>query len=379
MRRAILTLGLLALAACNRSQADLPKAPPSPPPIKAIAITTARAETRAVQRNVETTGSLVAWEESQVKSEVAGTIDRIFVDLGDRVKTGDPLARVDTRLFRLEVEQAEAALRVAKENQTRLLAEVDDARANMARAEELHRRELISTQERDRARTAARVAEAQLQGSTAEIQKMEAMLNMSKKKLGDTVIRAPISGAIARRFVNVGEYVAATALPTTPLFSIVALDPLKYTGTVPERYSPDLRTGQTVQLTVEAYGQETFNGRITRLAPAVEVQTRTLVLEARIPNPAGRLRPGFFAKGNVLTRRDETVVFVPTEALSYLVGIHKVFVIAAGKAEERIVQPGARQGDFVEITSGVKSGEVVATSNVAQLFNGAPVTVAAAR
>lgn len=357
----------------------MPKAPPSPPPIKATAITTARAETRAVQRNVETTGSLVAWEESQVKSEVAGTIDRIFVDLGDRVKTGDPLARVDTRLFRLEVEQAEAALRVARENQTRLLAEVDDARANMARAEELHRRELISTQERDRARTAARVAEAQLQGSTAEIQKMEAMLNMSKKKLGDTVIRAPISGAIARRFVNVGEYVAATALPTTPLFSIVALDPLKYTGTVPERYSPELRIGQTVQLTVEAYGQETFNGRITRLAPAVEVQTRTLVLEARIPNPAGRLRPGFFAKGNVLTRRDETVVFVPTEALSYLVGIHKVFVIAAGKAEERIVQPGARQGNFVEITSGVKSGEVVAASNVAQLFNGAPVTVAAAR
>ncbi len=378
MKRVAIAAALVALAACGPSRPEAPKEP-ARPALKAIAVTTARAETRSVQRNVETVGSLAAWEESQVRSEVPGTIDRMFVDLGDRVKAGDPLARLDTRLFRLEVEQAEAALRVAKENQTRLQAEVEDARSNMERAEELYRRELIATQERDRARTTSRVMQAQLQGSGADIQRMEASLNISRKKLGDTLIRAPISGAVAKRHVNLGEYVTATSITTTPLFTLVALDPLKYTGTVPERFAPELRIGQTAQLSVEAYGQDTFNGQITRLAPAVEVQTRTLALEARVPNGAGRLRPGFFAKGSVLTRRDDAVVFVPADALSYLVGIHKVFVIAAGKAEERIVQPGVRQGNFVEIASGVKPGEVVATSNVAQLFHGAPVAVTAVR
>ncbi len=374
---AVLAAALVVLSACG-SQAEAPKpaegAKPGagPPAVKAVPITTARAETRSLQRNVETVGSLLAWEEAQVRSEVPGTIDKIFFDLGDRVKAGDVLARLDTRLFRLDVEQAEAALRVAKENQTRMQAEVEDSRTNMERAEELHKRELISTQERDHSRTTYRVMQAQLQGSGAEIQRMEAGLNISRKKLGDTLIRAPIAGAIARRWVNTGEYITATSINTTPLFTIVALDPLKYTGTVPERHAPDLRIGQPVQLSVEAYGQEPFSGQITRLAPAVEVQTRTLVLEARVPNAGGRLRPGFFAKGVVLTRRDDTVVFVPQDAVAYLVGINKVFVIADGKAVERMVKPGARLGNFVEV-SGVKPGEVVATSNLAQLFGGVPV------
>jgi RND family efflux transporter MFP subunit len=378
MRRLALAALLLVTVACERSQADSAKPAAPAPSIKPVPVTTARAETRAVQRSVETVGSLTAWEESQVKSEVPGTIERIYADLGDRVKAGDVLARLDTRLFRLDVEHGEATLRVARENRTRLEAEVDDARANTERAEELHRRELISTQERDRARTTYRVAQAQLQASTADIARSEATLNMARKKLGDTAIRAPIAGAVAKRYVNVGEYVSATSINTTPLFTIVALDPLKYAGTVPERVAPDLKIGQTVELRVEAYGEQAFRGQITRLAPAVDVPTRTLVLEGRVPNADGRLRPGFFAKGVVLTRRDEQVVFVPQEAIAYLVGLNKVFVVAGGKAQERAVKPGARAGTLVEV-DGVKPGEVVATSNLAQLFEGAPVEITAAR
>ena len=139
--------------------------------------------------------------------------------------------------------------------------------------------------------------------------------------------------------------------------------------------SPELRVGQRLQLTVEAHPGQAFWGQVTRVAPAVDVQTRSLSLEARVPNPDGRLRPGFFAKGAVLTRKDETVAFVPAEAVSYFVGINKVFVVADGKAQERLVKPGSRQGGWVEIAEGIKAGETVAITNLAQLFNGAPVTV----
>ncbi len=364
----------LSLSACNRSQADSPKPAPAAPAVKAIPITAARAETGNVQRSVETVGSFAAWEESQVRSEVAGTIDKILVDLGDRVTAGAVLARLDNRLFRLEVEQAEAGLRAAKETRTRMQAEVEDAQANVDRAEELHRRELISTQERDRVRTNYRVMQAQREGSGADIERMEAALAIARKKLADTTIRAPLGGLIARRHVNVGEYVTTTPINTSPLFTIVAVDPLKYAGTVPERVAPELRAGQTVELRVEAFGDQVFKGQITRLAPTVDVQTRTLTLEARVPNREARLRPGFFAKGTVLLRHDDQVVFVPQEAVAYLVGINKAFVVGNGTVQERVVKPGARQGNRVEVT-GVRAGEVVATSNLSQLFDGAPVAV----
>jgi membrane fusion protein (multidrug efflux system) len=382
MRWAFVLLALAAvppsLSACNRSRADAPKPAPAATAAKAILITAARAEAGSVQRQVETVGSFAAWEESQVRSEVSGTVDRIFVDLGDRVAAGAVLARLDQRLFRLEVEQAEAALRAAGETRTRMEAEVEDARANVDRAEELHRRELISTQERDRVRTNYRVMQAQREGSGADIERMAAALAIARKKLADTTIRSPISGLIARRHVNVGEYVTNTPISTSPLFTIVAIDPLKYTGTVPERFAPELRAGQEVELRVEAFGDQAFTGRITRLAPTVDVQTRTLALEARVPNGEVRLRPGFFAKGAVLLHRDDQVVFVPQEAVAYLVGINKAFVVLDGKVQERVVKPGVRQANRVEIT-GVRAGEVVATSNLSQLFDGAPVTVSAAK
>ena len=371
MRRGAAPALLLALllAACGQGQAQDPakKAAERKP----LPVTVARVETRAVQRSVETVGSLLAWEESQVKAEVAGTVDKISADLGDRVKAGQVLATVDAREFRLQVEQSEASLRMAKETQERMRAEQDEAKANLERAEELYRRELISAQERDRWRTQYRVTQALSQSSAADIQRMEAALGMSRKKLQDATIRAPITGAVAKRHVNVGEFVKDGA----PLFTLVVADPLKYAGTVSERYAPELRVGQALELTVEAHPGQTFSGQVTRVAPAVEVQTRSLSLEARVPNADGRLRPGFFAKGAVLTRKDETVTFVPAEAVTYFVGITKVFVVTDGKAEERLVKPGTRQGGWVEILEGVRAGEAVATTNLPQLFNGAPVSV----
>ena len=418
----------LALEACSRSEAQAPPAAKAAPgAIKPLPVTVARAEAREVQRTVETVGSLVAWDDVQVKTEQPGTIARLLVDLGDPVKKGTVLAEYDAREFELAVKQAEAdllsaqqslararatvesseaALRRTKDSLvsleaevTRTRSEVDWAKSELSRTQELFGKQLIAARDVDSARNLnnvaaarlaaavsardqhpdqVRIAEAQLDSdraalrvAEAEVARRDAVRGIAVKRLGDTTIRSPFAGVVAKRHVNAGEYVKEN----TPVFAVVALDPLKYTGSVPERFAPDVRPSQKIELTVEAYGGRTFAGQVTRVSPAVEVQTRSLALEGRVANADGRLRPGFFAKGVVLTKRDGSVTFVPAEAVVYFVGISKVFVVADGTAQERLVKAGTRQGAWVEVAEGVKPGETVAVSNLTQLFNGAPVTL----
>jgi multidrug resistance efflux pump len=349
---------------------------------------------------------------------------RLHVDLGDAVRAGQVLADLDRREADLGIDQAQADLLAARENLARarataeasranverirgsrrmLQAEVDRTRADaewkrleLDRNRELAAKELIATRDVDLARAQStmaqaqveaaetalaqhaeqmQVAEAQLQAdlgavkaADAQVRQREAAVDLGRKRLGDTTAVAPITGVVARRHTSVGEFVK----DNTPLFTLVATDPLKYTGTIPERVAPEVRVGQDVRLQVDAYGGRTFPGRVTRVAPVVDMQTRTLNREAL-------LRPGFFARGVVLTRQDARVAFVPADAVAYVVGISKVFVVVDGRAVERPVKTGARDGGHVEILEGVKPGEVVATSALGQLYDGAPVTVAPAR
>jgi membrane fusion protein (multidrug efflux system) len=434
--RSCRALGALLLAAaavaCGKSDAQqAPGQKPVSAAARPIPVSTAQAQARDVQRAVETIGSLLAWEEIQVRTEQPGTIARLLVDLGDPVTRGKILAEYDAREFELTVQQAqadqlaaqqslsraraavrssEAALRRAVDNLATLDAEVaraqsvvEWAKSELERTQELARKDLVAARDVDNARNGYNVAAAQLAAAQAargqhpdqvrqaeaqlesdraalrvaeaEVARREATVGIAKKRLGDTTVRAPINGVVAKRHINPGEYVK----DNTALFTVVALDPLKYTGTVPERFAPELKGGQPLELTVEAYPGQAFAGQVTRIAPAVEVQTRSLALEGRVPNADGRLRPGFFSKGQVLTRKDAGVAFVPAEAVLYFVGITKVFVVGDGKVEERLVRAGSRQGALVEIQEGVKPGETVAVSNLSQLWNGAPVAVADAR
>jgi RND family efflux transporter MFP subunit len=390
-----------------------------------LRVTTAVVESRPVQRSVDTVGSLLAWEEAIARAQIQGTILRLHADLGDAVREGQPLADLDRREANLAVDQLQADLLATRENLARARAASDASRANLERiresrraleadveraradaewkrrelerAQELHAKELIAARDVDQGRAQyqaaaalvqmaettltqhadqVRTAEAQLEAdlgavkaADAQIRQREAAVELGQKRATDTVIAAPITGVVAKRHVGPGEFVK----DNTPLYTLVATDPLKYTGTVSERAAPEVRTGQEVRLAVDAFGGRTFPGQVTRVAPVVDVPTRTLALEARVPNGPGLLKPGFFARGAVLTRRETRVPFVPAEALAYAVGISKVFVIADGRARERLVKAGLREGGWVEIEGGVKPGETVATSGLAQLYEGAPV------
>ncbi|HET7875943.1 MAG TPA: efflux RND transporter periplasmic adaptor subunit [Methylomirabilota bacterium] len=362
---------LFAAVACGKSDAQAPQQAKGAPAIKPIPITVAKAEAREVQRSVETIGSILAWDETQVKTEQPGTVARLTVDLGDAVTRGQVLAAYDAREFELAVRQTEADFAAAREAVARVKSEVEWTTSELRRNQELYTKQLIAARDVDNARNLANVAAARLAEAEAEAKRREATLGIARKRLGDTTIRSSMTGVVAKRHINAGEYVKEN----TVVFTVVALDPLKYTGTVSERFAPELKAGQRIELSVEAYPGQSFAGEVTRVAPAVEVQTRSLALEGRVPNKDGRLRPGFFAKGVVLSRRDTAVAFVPAEAVVYFVGISKVFVVADGKVEERLIRAGTRQGAWVEIASGVKPGETVAVTNLSQLFNGAPVAL----
>jgi RND family efflux transporter MFP subunit len=425
---ALAGLVILAAAGCGGEGASVPAAKATAAP-ESLTVTAAPVVGRDVERVVETTGSLLAWEEMTVNTSVPGTIERLLVDLGDRVQAGQVVAEMKTQEFTLGVQQAQAALRAARDALARAQAQVDSARAslqqvregrksweanlkrwkvaldearlNLDRTRTLAEGEFIATRDLDAARTQyesvaaqyesaqvdmgqyperVRVAEAALRSelsavevAKAEVARREAELGLAEKRLADATLRTPIGGAIARRHLNPGEHVRENVA----VFSVVRSDPLKYSGVVSEHAALQIRAGQAVRLEVDPVPGRAFAGRVTRVSPAVDVANRTVLLEAEVPNPDGLLKPGLFARGVLATGRDAAVPFVPEAAVSTFAGVRKVFVLADGTAQERIVTLGRKQDGVVEVRAGVRPGEQVATSSLGRLHDGARVTVRA--
>ncbi|HUF91932.1 MAG TPA: efflux RND transporter periplasmic adaptor subunit [Candidatus Limnocylindria bacterium] len=430
MTRASLSVGLLvaasALAGCGEPSGAVEAKSKATP---ALAVTVAPVEVRAVQRTVDATGSLLAWQEVILNTPVRGTVAKILVDLGDRVEAGQVIAQLDPRELALGVEQADAGVGAARDgllraraqteaaqaqlqqvrdgrrsfeaNISRAAAALEETRVNLERMRTLVQESLVAQREVDVARTQyetmraahetaqvemsqypsrVRAAEAEVASTVsavrvaeADLRRREADLALARKRLTDATITSPIRGAIARRHLNPGQFV----VEDTPVFTIVQTDPLKFSGTVPEHAALEVKPGQLVRLRAELADTRAFTGRVTRVSPAVEVASRTVLVEAEVPNPDGRLKPGLFARGAAVIREDRDVTFVPEAAVSYFAGLTRVFVVADGTASQRPVTLGTRMDGFIEIVKGVRPGEQVATSRLAQLQDGAAVTTAA--
>ncbi|HXH82138.1 MAG TPA: efflux RND transporter periplasmic adaptor subunit, partial [Candidatus Tectomicrobia bacterium] len=194
-------------------------------------------------------------------------------------------------------------------------------------------------------------------------------LALARQQLADTTIVSPVDGAVSQRRASVGEYLAAGA----PVATLVRIDPLRLRVSVPEREAGGVRPGQAVRLTVE--GDATVHaGRVARLSPIVHEQNRTLMVEAEVPNPRGALRPGSFARVEIVTETSRPLILVPADAIVTFAGIEKVLVVRDGKAAEVLVQTGRREGDLVEITAGLKPGAPVIVQP-GNLTGGQPVAV----
>jgi membrane fusion protein, multidrug efflux system len=352
----------------------------------------------AVQREVDLSGTLLSPDQAKVSSEVAGIITDVPVQLGTEVKAGDLLVRLEPRELQLAVDRAEGQLRQIEaqlgidHSQARrppsdeqiasvrqAMANRDDARNTFKRAQQLHERGLMSQVDYDTADTRLKVADANYQAAVDNVAALKATLQdrraaweLAQKKLNDAAIKAPVAGAVAERLVQPGEFIREN----TPVATIVQVNPLKLKTAIQERYAGLIRPGQAVAFAVEAFPTRTFAGKVAYVSPAVDQTTRTFAVEAIVDNGDRVLKPGFFAKGVVHTHRDENVMAVPEDAISTLAGVSTVYVIENGKARQQQVSLGARQDKLVEITSGLKGDETLATTNLSQLATGVTVRVA---
>jgi len=410
MKLALIFLSALAagasFVACSRSngQANNNGASASPAPV--IEVSTTAAISRQLPRFFEGTGSLAADVQTDVQPQTAGKIVTVGVDMGSAVRKGQMLVRLEAADYQLRVEQAvaqldnaRAAVRQAEERiglrpgqsfVPERVAEVAAARANYDLAESNFQRaqKLVESGDISRAeydmRKAQRDQLRQVYDSTITIARQnyagvlvartnvtnaQTQVDLARRNLSYTVVSAPIDGFVLERPVDVGAYVSTT----TKIATIVKTNPLWIRIDVPEQAMPQIKNGQSVSLTTSSWPDRSFSGHIARVSPNVSATSRTLTVEAEIDNGSGMLKPGQFATVRVLLPQSEPAVLVPQRALRTISGSTYVFVIKNGHAEQRLIQAGQTEGDLVEIKSGVAENELVATSNVDQLSDGAAV------
>jgi membrane fusion protein, multidrug efflux system len=340
----------------------------------------ARAATLA--RTITLSGALAAEDQAVLSTKVAGRLQRIDVDLGTSVRQGQDIARLYSTDYELRVAQAEAALRQSRARlglapdgadeqinpETTAIvrqaqAVLDEASLTRDRVRTFVERGISPKAELDSAVAAFKVAEARLQDALEEVRNRQAILAqrrselaLAQEQLAATTLRAPFDGRIRERTGVVGQYVAAG----TPVVTLVRVHPLRLRLEVPEREAPRVKLGQIVRVVAEGEQQE-YSGRVARISPSISEDNRTLLVEAEIPNQHGWLRPGAFVRADVIVEASTPALLVTATAIVSFAGVDKVFSIADGKAVERRVQLGRRDGKLVEIVQGLRAGEPVIT------------------
>jgi RND family efflux transporter MFP subunit len=347
------------------------------------------------RRKVQAVGSLFAWEESALSSEVEGTVDEVLADVGDRVGEGQPLIVLDKRELQFEVErqqglvsQVRAQLGIGPNDpppsDPRKLASVQraeadrfDAQRKYDRALAMFKDKLISQQQFDEASSRYQSTQATYDLAIQDVERLKAQLlaneaseRLAEKKLADATIRAPYPGSVKTRDVHPGEYVKVQG----PVMVLVRTDRLRARLAVPERWAGWIKDGSMVDLHVDAYPGETFHGKVTRINPAVTQDSRTFEAEATIDNHDGRLKPGFFVQASLPSEKEEQALFIPEAVVNYRYGVYKVFVVNDGRVSERQIRPAGQtedqHGRRFEVAEGLKAGDQVAAAVSGDLREG---------
>ena len=364
---------------------------------QAVQIRTTTLQRISLQRTADLSGTLVSPDQARVSSEVAGVVRDVLVEIGQEVKVGQDLVHLDTVELNLALQRAESALRqteaqlgidsshggqIPPNEQISTVrtaaANRDDAHAQLARAQDLVSKGLMSKAELDTVETRTKVAEAAYQAAIESVQALKASLQdrraafeLAKKKLDDAIIKSQIEGAVSERSVQRGEFIREN----TPVGTIVKMNPLKLRTGIQEKYANLVHQNQSVDFQVEPYPKEMFHGKIAYISPAVDQATRTFAVEILVDNPAHKLKPGLFAKGDVLLGRDDNVMAVPEETVSNLAGVSSVFVIDNGIVKQTTIQVGEHEGNLIEVVSGLKGDELLASSNLNELVTGTKIGV----
>ena len=342
-------------------------------------VKTARVEETPFGETVTANGTLAAFDQSTASVKVAGRLNSISVDLGSVVRQGQVIAQLEPNDYKLRVQQSEAALGQARARlglspdgtddkvsleQTGTVrqakAQLEEARLSRERSVRLVEQGIVAKADFDSADATYKVAQSRYQDALEEIRNRQALLAqrrselaLARQQLTDTTVKAPIDGIVQLKRASVGEFLAAGA----PLVDIVRMNPLRLQAQVPERDAATVRFGQNVRVSVDG-NTRVYVGQIRRLSPVIAQESRMLMVEADVPND-GNLRPGSFAKAEIVTNDAKMAVTVPNNAIVTFAGIEKVIVIQNGKALEKPITTGRRGGEWTEILAGVNVGDQV--------------------
>lgn len=387
-----------------------------------ISITVDKSVSRQVPSYIQSTGTLVANESSDVSSKVAGKVVAVSADVGQFIGQGAVIARLDDKDARLRLQEAQAGVTQAiagvRQAEVRLglspngnfnasiIPEVRAANANyeqlvselkQAEANEKRYRDLVETGDvamityeqyrtaRDTARSRVNGAKEQLEaainaaklnnqaikGAQAAVDAAKTQVATAQQAVTDAVIRAPFAGFVSSRPTAVGEFVSTSSIVAT----ILRTNPIKVQLQVAEADIPYIVVGRGVAIQVDAYKDRKFGGTVTAVNPAIDPISRSAIVEATIENNDNALRSGMFSTAQIVREGGNTGIFVPKAAIfsDETTQSYRIFVIQDGIAKLRVVQLGTEENGTVQILNGINADETVATSKVAELYEGAKV------
>lgn len=316
----------------------------SPPPATVAA---AEVEIENWQPYLYAVGSLVALQGIHVTTEIAGLVEQILFESGQRTKQGELLVQLEDSIDQAQLEG--------------LIAEQQLAELRFRRIERLFQQQTVSREQFDEAATQLDAAIAQVAAQRARIRKK--------------AIRAPFAGLLGIRQVDVGQYLA----PGAQIVPLQAVDPIYVDYSLPERYFAELAEGQQVRLEVQAYPGQTFQGKVTAINSEVDLGTRNIRVRATLDNPDGRLRPGMFAEVRSLLPERQDVLTLPRTAITYNPYGDSVFVIEKQDGDlivqRRQVETGETRNGRVAIVRGLKAGDRVVSAGQVKLRNGQQVQI----
>lgn len=316
----------------------------------------------SLRQSVWVTGEVRSFQEVDVTSKLSGRLNRmrredgLKIDEGVELEAGKVVAMIDDNQYQATVRSAEAALAVAESGRGLAQVNLTEANRESERWVKLRAGGSGSEQQLDQAVTDVQRAEAELTAAEARIVQSRAALEQARVDLAETVIEVPFSGVVTRKYVDEGAFVG----PSTPLFRLADISRVEIIGGVADRHYPQLHIGQTrAEIEVDAYPEEIFLGKISRLRPELDKVTRTVAVTIQSDNANRHLKPGMYARLRLILQERDNVPLVADEALLVSDGGQKVFVVEDGLARVREVRIGMEEGNLNEVLEGLVVGEQV--------------------
>jgi RND family efflux transporter MFP subunit len=322
---------------------------------ESVPVQVAKVDTIELDRSIAVVGTLMARTEALIAAQVEGQLEKTLVDFGHQVTKGQEIAFIDTQSYEALVRQSTANLSKAR-------ASALNGEQSLRRVQELQTSKISSASELDSAVAAS-------QQAAAEVESIQAADAIARLNLERSRVKAPFDGTVSERIATAGDYLKIAS----PLYRIVDDSELKYVIQAAESHAAQVRLGQLIRFTVDAWPGETFQGKVFLISPSVNTTTRSFNLGALVPNPDRRLKANTFARGELILEQAVLTPVVPLECIISFAGVTKVFTVVDGAARGKEVKLGRVRDGKQEILEGLKGGELVVTSGQTKLYEGAKV------